>query len=274
MSLPGCRNRPVLPTDGQRDVVPHLHVRLAQRAEESDGGLETLGILDGDYLSRVSKVCGRERASLPGPSGSRLRGHVPDALDRIRSGERVPVTLSSDDGTRFISKGTRQTPTSYLSVHATYKWKDKDELLRAVINRLNAKSVFSRNTTINRAGPQPGDLMCKADHVALVYKTYPPGVDHPQASDARVPIFPGPQVASRQLNQTEYFRADHSEVNPTVHFDYLNHRGEGNPVKQKAELIYFADAMEMQKAGFEFRLYNAAVLDNWADWNGEGDPPR
>jgi hypothetical protein len=186
----------------------------------------------------------------------------------------LPVTLTSDDGTRFISKGTRQTPTSYLSVHSTYKWKDKDEFLRAVINRLNAKSVFSRNTTINRAGPEPGDLMCKTDHVALVYKTYPPGVDHPQASDTRVPIFPGPQVASRQLNQTEYFRADHSEVNPTVHFDYLNHRGEGTPVKQKAELIYFADAMDIQKAGFEFRLYNAAVLDNWTDWNGEGDPPR
>jgi hypothetical protein len=77
-------------------------------------------------------------------------------------------------------------------------------------------------------------------------------------------------LASRQLTQTEYFRADHSERNPTMHFD----RGEGLPVKQAAELIYFADAFEMQKAGFQYRLYSQGVLDNWTDWNGEGDPPR
>ena len=186
----------------------------------------------------------------------------------------LPVTLSSDDGTRFISKATRQTPTSYASLHTTYKWKNKDEYLRAVINRLNAKSVFSHNTAVNPRGPEPGDLMCKTDHVALVFKVYPAGVDHPRASDTKIPIFPGPVLASRQLTQTEYFRADHSERNPTMHFDYLNHRGEGLPVKQAAELIYFADAFEMQKAGFQYRLYSQGVLDNWTDWDGEGDPPR
>jgi hypothetical protein len=161
-----------------------------------------------------------------------------------------------------------------VSLHTTYSWKNKEEYLRAVINRLNAKSVFAKNTIVNPKGPEPGDLMCKPDHVALVFKVYPAGVDHPRASDTRIPIFPGPQIASRQLNQTEYFRADHSEPTPTVHFDYLNHRGEGTPVKQAAELIYFADAIAMQKDGFQFRSYSPGVLENWSDWNGEGDPPR
>ena len=81
-------------------------------------------------------------------------------------------------------------------------------------------------------------------------------------------------MAAKQLTQTEYFRADHSSIKPTVHFDYLNHRGEGTPIKQAAELIYFADAPQMQMDGFQFRRYKAAVMDNWTDWNGQGDPPR
>jgi len=186
----------------------------------------------------------------------------------------LPVTLRSDDGTRFISKATRQTPTAYLSVHRTYSWSSKDEYLAAVINRLNAKSVFSQNTEVNPRGPEPGDLMCKPDHTALVFKVYPPGLDHPRASDTSIPIFPGPLMAAKQLTQTEYFRADHSSIKPTVQFDYLNHRGEGTPVKQAAELIYFADAPQMQMDGFQFRRYKAAVMDNWTDWNGQGDPPR
>ena len=186
----------------------------------------------------------------------------------------LSVTLRSDDGTRFISKGTRQAPTAYLSAHKTYSWSNKEEYLRAVINRLNAKSVFSQNTEINPIGPQPGDLMCKPDHTALVFKVYPPGLDHPRASDVTIPIFPGSFIAARQLTQTEYFRTDHSAAKPTTHFDYLNHRGEGTPVKQAAELIYFADAPEMQLAGFQFRQYSARVLDNWIDWDGRGDPPR
>src|SRR6266536_700725 len=45
----------------------------------------------------------------------------------------LPVTLRSDDGTRFISKATRQTPTAYLSQHKTYSWSNKDEYQLAVV---------------------------------------------------------------------------------------------------------------------------------------------
>lgn len=195
-------------------------------------------------------------------------------LIEFAAAKGLAVTLRNDDGTRFISKATRQTPTAYLSHHRTYSWSNKDEFIHAVVKRLDAKSVFKHNTEVNPNGPAPGDLMSSADHTALVFKVYPPGQEHARASDPRIPIFPGPQVAAMQLTQTEYFRADHSDMKPTVHFDYLNHRGQGTPTKQAAELIYFADAPQMQKEGFQFRRYSSAVLDNWVDWDGVGDPPR
>jgi hypothetical protein len=111
--------------------------------------------------------------------------------------------------------------------------------------------------------------MSAADHTALVYEVYPPGVPHPKAADNSVPVFPGRDQARKELSQTEYFR----EVATTasIHLDYLNHRGEG---KEKAELIYFADAAAMVQDGFRFRMYKRGVMDNWVDWGGEGDPPR
>jgi hypothetical protein len=186
----------------------------------------------------------------------------------------LPVTLKNDSGLRFVSKATRQSPTIYLSLPRTYRWSSKDEFLNAVIHRMDAKSVFYLNSDVNPRGPEPGDLMCKPDHVALVFKTYPPNFAHPRATDKTVPLFPGPEIAKQQLTQTEYFRERPDAPTPTVHFDYLNHRGEGVPRKQAAELIYFADALKMQQAGFQFRKYSRDVMDNWSDWNGEGDPPR
>ena len=44
---------------------------------------------------------------------------------------------------------------------------------------------------VNPNLPAPGDLLSKSDHTALVFKVYPPGQDHPRASDASIPIFPG-----------------------------------------------------------------------------------
>jgi hypothetical protein len=100
----------------------------------------------------------------------------------------------------------------------------------------------------------------------------PPGLPHPRWSEkATIPLFPGPEQARLQLHQTEYFREDPSKTTPSIHVDYLNHRGEG---KQAAELIYYADASRMRQDGFEFRMYRPEVMDNWTDWNGEGDPPR
>ena len=46
------------------------------------------------------------------------------------------------------------------------------------------------------------------------------------------------------------------------------------PIKQKAELIYFARVDIMREKGFDFRQYNAFVLDNWEGWDGSGEPPR
>jgi hypothetical protein len=183
----------------------------------------------------------------------------------------LPVTLRNDDNIRLISKSTRQTPTTHISKHKTYAWKTKEEYLQAVINRLNAKSVFNKNTLANPRGPEPGDLMCKPDHTSLVFKVYPPRLAHPRANDKNVPIFPGAQKAKFQIRETEYFREDPAIVTPHIHFDYLNHRGEG---KEAAELIYFADAQKMQLEGFQFRMYKPEVRDNWFDWTGEGDPPR
>jgi hypothetical protein len=192
-------------------------------------------------------------------------------LVEFAAAKGLPITLRNENNIRFISKATRQTPTAGLSIHRTYEWKTKGEFLTAVINRLNAKSVFTRNTVVNPGGPEPGDLMCKADHTALVFKVYPRGLAHPRANDKRIPLFPGPQIARTQLNQTEYFREDPTKPTPTIHFDYLNHRGEG---KEAAELMLFADAMKLQADGFKFMKYAAAVMDNWTDWNGEGDPSR
>lgn len=140
-----------------------------------------------------------------------------------------------------------------------------------MVNRLNARSIFDSNTVVNPRGPEPGDLMCNQDHTALVFKSYPAGLAHPLANTKSIPMFPGPAKARIQLDQTEYFREDPRKPNSNMHFDYLNHRGEG---KEAAELLYFADASKMRSDGFEFRQYQRHVMDNWADWNGQGDPPR
>jgi hypothetical protein len=209
------------------------------------------------------------------------RGATPDCADisltlliEFAASKGLPVTLRNRSRFRFISKATRQSPTTHLSPHRSFSWKTRDQFLEAVRNRLNAVSVYNDNTVVNGRGPEPGDLMCKPDHVALVFKMYPPGLPHPRANDKRIPLFPGERAAAQQLNTTEYFREDPRAPNSHVHIDYLNHRGEGTPRKQAAELIYFADAFKIRQMGFEFRMYSRDVLDNWLDWNGEGDPPR
>ena len=107
--------------------------------------------------------------------------------------------------------------------------------------RINAKALLSWNTVVSTSGPEPGDLMLKGDHAALVYAVYQPGSRHARAQDAQVPVFPGAQQAAMQPTTLEYFRdADGQMVGPVTpvrRFDYLNHRGEGG--KQAAELIYF-----------------------------------
>jgi hypothetical protein len=122
--------------------------------------------------------------------------------------------------------------------------------------------------------------MIKQDHAALVFRVWPSGLPHPNASQCGtkggIPMFPGPTQAAMQLNQTRYFREQ--PMGPVQskwpHIDYLNHRGEGQPKKQKAELMYFADVQDMRSAGFQFRGYRKLVRDNWVGWDGSGDPPQ
>jgi hypothetical protein len=123
----------------------------------------------------------------------KLRGGTMDCADmslslliRFAAESGLPVTLRSERAVRFISKATRQFPYSHLSPYQQYKWGNRDQFMTAVINRMTAKGVFWANTAVNPRGPEPGDLMCKPDHIALVFKTYPPGLAHPHANDQNI----------------------------------------------------------------------------------------
>lgn len=43
--------------------------------------------------------------------------------------------------------------------------------------------------------------------------------------------------------------------------------------KRNAELIYFANAKQLQADGFDFYEYDLFATDNWFDGDGEGLPP-
>ncbi|HEY7336131.1 MAG TPA: hypothetical protein VH639_14675 [Bryobacteraceae bacterium] len=199
------------------------------------------------------------------------------------------LTFTDLNGIRYISKATRQHPAGLKSWGSS-----RDEYTKAVLDRLSAKSLLRKNTISNPRGPAPGDLILKEDHAALVYRDYPPGVSHPRADQygepspafpAAIPQFPGNERARTELNRLIYFRnrppiygplrsageeADRDRAAKIAHIDYLNHRGEG---KEGAELILFASVPEITGLGFGFFSYSSSVIDNWEDWNGEGDPP-
>jgi hypothetical protein len=189
----------------------------------------------------------------------------------------LPVTFWDNNQARYISKAMFQTPTAGSRTRA---WTNVDEYLEVVRRRVNTAALVDHNMIINPRGPEPGDLMGHLEHASLVFAVYPPGVIHPRAYDKSVPVFPGNDVAETQLNQTEYFRTQippKNEFGPTEidagpHFDYLNHRSKKKP---QAELIYFANVMEMRRAAFYFRMYKPGVIDNWIDWKeGDVEPRR
>ena len=184
--------------------------------------------------------------------------------------EGLPVTFWDNDEVRYPSKGGRQTPAARFF---NKTWNTVEEYIKAVTDRIQSKSVVNQNTVVNRSGPQPGDLMVKVDHTALVVQVYRAGAPHPRAQDKTIPVFPGHEQARLQVGQTEYFRQTMPPANASAetHFDYLNHRGFG---KEAAEMIYYTPVSEMRAQGFEFRSYKPGVLDNWLEWNGIGDPPR
>ena len=187
----------------------------------------------------------------------------------------LPLTFYDNAGVRYISKGERQSPRNILT---TYGWKDKASYLHAVKYRIGAKSLLKQNMEPNVRGPQPGDLMIKEDHAALVFRVWPARMPHPLAPQCDkkggIPLFPADaEQAKTELNQTKYFRdSPFGPVpSPWPHIDYLNHRGYG---KEKAEIMYFADVQAMRNDKFEFRRYRKLVRDNWDRWDGSGDPPQ
>ena len=193
------------------------------------------------------------------------------------------LTFADNDGVRYISKGTHQSPKAGL-MHHNREWKGRHTYVEAVLGRINAKSLVKKNMVINPRGPEVGDLMLKSDHAALVCKVYPPGFLHPDAirfeenappkNAAAIPKYPGGAQAERQLHQLTYYRDSCPVFGPplpTTHFDYLNHRGRAKP---NAELILFTDVRDRDIAQFSFYNYAPWVLDNWNDWDGNADPPR
>ena len=157
-----------------------------------------------------------------------------------------------------------------------YHWRTKEEFTEGVMKGLGVKALWKYNTTVNWFGPMPGDLLMKFTegryhHVALIFETYAPGQPHPKQNDLSVRDYPGDDLAEEQYSVTEYFRGTLKDDETTlsrlpdndIHFDYLNPRGHKKPL---AELIYFANARQFQKAGFEFRRYSPNALTGDDYW--------
>jgi hypothetical protein len=184
-----------------------------------------------------------------------------------------------DDETIFVSKAAQAFRLNgkprFDSGNDCYQWGDSAQRFReSIFKYITSYSLMDHNTEVNRGGPNYGDLMIKYGHAAVVYRTYPTGRIHPKAHDGSYAVFPGQTQAAQETNQTRYIRKDSDpRFVHDVHFDYLNHRGEGRPTKNKAELIINASAHEMKKEGFQFRIYSKSVTNDWKNWDGTGSIP-
>jgi hypothetical protein len=213
-------------------------------------------------------------------TASSYKGRTEDCADLstglivdFASTNGLSLTFKDNIGRGYCSKASQEwhaLPGHRLS------WSSKEEYYNAIKRRLDARALWNWNTVRNPHGPEPGDLILKPDHACLVFAVYPPGVRHPKSRDSTIPVFPGAVKAAAQFNVLEYFRDGEGQtIGPPVsatRFDYLNHRGQGIPVKQKAELIYYASVNDPDFKGFEFRMYNNTVLLNWTRWDGVGEP--
>jgi hypothetical protein len=191
----------------------------------------------------------------------KLKGHTDDCVDlsmrlivEFAASKGLPLISKDNFQVQYILKGYRQTPAAE-GFHHNYTWNTKDEYLKAIQKRIDAASLWTWNTEKIYPGPEPGDLLLKSDHAAIVFATHQPGQRHPKAGDHSVLDYPGGTIAASQLNVLEYFRHPHERKPgpwaPIRHFDYLNHRGDSG--KQKAELIYYASVSEPDLSSFEFR---------------------
>jgi hypothetical protein len=208
------------------------------------------------------------------------------------AGRYLPVSFWSTWDVLYSSRAAHQWPGVWPPNTLGLSWSDKKSFYDAVKRRIDSKSLLEKNTNPvdNCADVWTGDLMLKGDHTAIVFAVYQPGEVHRFLQRADIPDFPGPDIAASELDVLEYFRTARTlrgssrsipppELNK-VHIDYLNHRGEAFPPtaskKQKAELIYFADAQEMVTTlKFSYRRFSyVRVLNNWPNWNGEVLPLR
>jgi hypothetical protein len=201
---------------------------------------------------------------------------------------QLPVTFRDNNLVLYCSKGSCQYPDDSVKNRT---WRNKDDFMKVISARIGSPNLAINTFEVkNLQDIWPGDLMWKWNpvtkerHTAIIFNVLQSGRRHPKQLDSTIPDFPGPKVAAQQANVLEYF-ATQRTLGPVfacspkslmeVHIDYLNHRGEGTPKKEKAELIYFRSASELQGEGFEFRRYTGGVngvLDNWERWNGEGTP--
>jgi hypothetical protein len=191
------------------------------------------------------------------------------------SSRGLPLTFIDNDDCVYISKGWG--PISrFFALHGPKNWNSIIEYRSAVQSRISARALSSKNTIKNAKGPEPGDFLSSPEHTALVFAVYPPGVRHPKSAN-NIPVYPGPNVAETQLNVLEYFRDKDGRSSgppkPSVRFDYLNHRGTGKPVKQKAELIYYANVDDPDFSSYEFRKFHDTTFWNYIKWDGEDDIP-
>ena len=180
----------------------------------------------------------------------------------------LEVTFADNDQNYYMSRA-RGAPV----LDPYFRWNSKEQFSEVVKRKIGVSSLWKQNTEKNEDGPMPGDLMMRYQdfrggyhHAALVYQTYLPGILHSKWNEKLVPDFPGAAMAEREYIITEYFRGTTGgDAGATLyrvsdfdkHFDYLNHRGEAKPL---AELLYFANARQIQEEGFEFRKYNSIVL--------------
>lgn len=198
----------------------------------------------------------------------RLRGNTSmDCADlsallliRYAAKQGLPLVFTDMDGIRYDSRLEQQDP---VRGWFPKTWKEQTAYENAVTDRIGTEALWSKNTTVNLLGPEPGDLMMKftgnnaIHHTALVYQVWLQGTAHPRVSDRSVPDFPADQpgreadeIAISQPN-TEYFRD--RDPNSDVHIDYLNHRSKRK--NAGAELIYFARVSPFVTDGYQFRRW-------------------
>lgn len=212
----------------------------------------------------------------------------------------LPVTFLNMEGVLLCSNADQ--PWDINGEKINRPWFSDTTFLDVVRDLINVKSLYKHNTIDRGDSPiKPGDLGMRyesifgktiLDHAFLVFEVYPPTVPHRYEKTKTIPDFPGSDAAEKQQNVTEYFMGtrkvewslgekipdsafgptDYRHSDLSTHFDYLNSRGDN---KRNAELIYYANAQQFTKNGFEFLMYAPRVLDNWDDWaNPKARPPR